>query len=112
MSLLSYCTSSTADERSFLPTDGPPIQWLSHGGHEGSVQDCRTCGHALAQYLVNDLHIGKGEGDNNVDDDDYITAIPITIIITTTIITITTTTVTATLIAAARKVDFCRVVSG
>ncbi|KAK7483969.1 hypothetical protein BaRGS_00024853 [Batillaria attramentaria] len=53
-----YCLSSTEGDFS-LPSDGPPVKWLSHGGHSGRVVDCAACGHALGRYLVQELHISK-----------------------------------------------------
>ncbi|XP_076437397.1 uncharacterized protein LOC143276657 [Babylonia areolata] len=43
-----------------LPADGPEVKWLDHGPHvtwSKEVNDCAHCGHALADYLLNELGI-------------------------------------------------------
>ena len=46
------CSSFTAEDLFLLPTPGPDVKLLPHGGHVAKeIADCSACGEALADYL-------------------------------------------------------------
>ncbi|KAK7480466.1 hypothetical protein BaRGS_00028283, partial [Batillaria attramentaria] len=54
--------TTISDANPPLPSYGPDVKWIDHAPHMTSaseVIDCRFCAEALADYLLNELEIGR-----------------------------------------------------